>query len=160
MLMAGILNPGDITGGPLPDISLETLVARGSPAGPFPDVKSFHDWFETMALMDLKKLWPPGFQTSAQARLILPHDAPIVFTHADLDMSNIMISLPNQGPTRIVALIDWHQSGWYPAYWEYHKAYVLAPNRHWGEQILPAVMYPYHEPVEAWGLLRSCYGDV
>lgn len=152
-----ILNLGNINGGPLLDISLELLVARGSPAGPFPSVKSFHEWFETMALMELKKKWPPGFQCPIQ--IILPNDVPIFFTHADLDMRNIMISLPNQGPTRIVALIDWHQSGWYPAYWESHKAYGLAPSSLWADTILPAVMYPYHEIVESWGILRSCYGE-
>ena len=35
---------------------------------------------------------------------------------------NIIVSPPSDGPVRIRAIIDWHQSGWYPANWEYYKA--------------------------------------
>ncbi|KAH7319619.1 kinase-like domain-containing protein [Stachybotrys elegans] len=44
----------------------------------------------------------------------------IVFTHNDLVPPNILLS---HGPNpRVVAIIDWGQSGWYPGYWEYCKA--------------------------------------
>lgn len=37
-----------------------------------------------------------------------------VFTHADLDYSNILVC--DDGT---VALLDWERAGWYPSYWEY-----------------------------------------
>ncbi|KAF2704894.1 hypothetical protein K504DRAFT_537480 [Pleomassaria siparia CBS 279.74] len=38
----------------------------------------------------------------------------IVLTHGDLNQANIMVK-----HGKIVSLIDWEFSGWYPEYWEY-----------------------------------------
>lgn len=57
-------------------------------------------------------------------REMLPDDAQVVFTHADLHPSNIIVS--PDSPSTIVALIDWEQSGWYPDYWEFCKAEYTA----------------------------------
>lgn len=49
------------------------------------------------------------------------------FTHADLAPRNIMV---RKG--RVVAIIDWAFSGWYPEYWEFTKAhYGLFPLADW-----------------------------
>jgi hypothetical protein len=32
-----------------------------------------------------------------------------------------MVSEDADGKSRITAIIDWHQSGWYPASWEFYK---------------------------------------
>ncbi|KAJ3780881.1 kinase-like domain-containing protein [Lentinula aff. detonsa] len=42
---------------------------------------------------------------------------PIVFTHNDIAMRNIMID-----GDRVTGLIDWECAGWLPAHWEYVKA--------------------------------------
>ncbi|KAI5787785.1 kinase-like domain-containing protein [Pyronema domesticum] len=86
----------------LPTFSLNT-------AGPFRSVKEFHDWF--FGLLRWK---------NEPYRRDVPDDAPIVFTHADFDPSNIIV--PSFGRPEILALVDWHGAGWYPAYWEYSKA--------------------------------------
>ncbi|KAI9654067.1 MAG: hypothetical protein M1829_001099 [Trizodia sp. TS-e1964] len=71
-----------------------------SPAGPYASVAEFHDWL----------CW-----ITKRGKEIHLHP------------SNIMVSA--RGPCRIVALIDWHQSGWYPHYWEYCKAvFTAGPN--------------------------------
>ena len=57
-------------------------------------------------------------------RNFLPDDSTITFTHADLHPSNIIVS--TEDPCRIVSIIDWHQSGWYPDYWEYCKTVFTA----------------------------------
>lgn len=45
---------------------------------------------------------------------------PVVFTHNDLCLPNILIS---QDPDpKVTAILDFEQSGWYPWYWEYCKA--------------------------------------
>ncbi|KAF8956720.1 kinase-like domain-containing protein [Flammula alnicola] len=52
----------------------------------------------------------------------LPYDSPIVFTHGDLNFSNIMITQRSvKDPPVVVAIVDWEQSGWMPSFWEYSK---------------------------------------
>lgn len=55
--------------------------------------------------------------------------SPIVFTHNDLLPPNIMIT-PGPDP-KVAALVDWAQSGWYPAYWEYCKCRKVQMNAEW-----------------------------
>ncbi|KEY74745.1 hypothetical protein S7711_10092 [Stachybotrys chartarum IBT 7711] len=52
--------------------------------------------------------------------LDIRNDVPIVFTHNDIAPPNILLT-PGPIP-KIAAIIDWTQSGWYPAYWESCKA--------------------------------------
>ncbi|KAJ3970036.1 hypothetical protein EV361DRAFT_918020 [Lentinula raphanica] len=42
---------------------------------------------------------------------------PIVFTHNDIAMRNILVK-----GNRVTGLIDWECAGWFPAHWEYIKA--------------------------------------
>jgi hypothetical protein len=48
-------------------------------------------------------------------------DVLIVFTHSDFHHSNILMSWDENGTPRVAAIVDWHQSGWYPAPWEFYK---------------------------------------
>lgn len=43
---------------------------------------------------------------------------PPVFTHGDLNPFNIVVR-----GEKVVGLIDWEFSGWYPHYWEYTSAW-------------------------------------
>lgn len=84
--------------------------------GPFRTIQDFHSWLrdglkqgqaENMEQADLIEVnemiprqdgpWPPP-----------------VFTHGDLNPSNILVR-----DDKIVGIIDWEMSGWYPHYWEY-----------------------------------------
>lgn len=47
-----------------------------------------------------------------------------VFTHADLQLKNILLQ-----PDGRIALLDWAASGWYPTYWEY--AVAVCAHRGW-----------------------------
>jgi thiamine kinase-like enzyme len=51
-----------------------------------------------------------------ECRKGFPDEKPIVFTHSDLHFSNILLT---PGSPKIAAIIDWQQSGYFPAYWEY-----------------------------------------
>lgn len=101
-------------------------------AGPFSKVPDFHDWFTSTF----------GASASEQNRsphpyrAFLPDDVTIVFTHADLHPSNIILST---GPyPRVLSIIDWHQSGWYPDYWEYCKArWTSWIGEEWESNYLP-----------------------
>ncbi|KAH8435331.1 uncharacterized protein LDX57_012960 [Aspergillus melleus] len=76
-------------------------------------------------------------------------EVPVVFTHDDLVPQNILLS---PGPSPVVAaIIDWGQSGWYPAYWEYCKARRVGLNPEyfnddladeWRTKYLPTILNP------------------
>lgn len=76
-------------------------------------------------------------------------DTPIVFTHNDLLPPNVILA-PGPSP-KVVAIIDWGQAGWYPAYWEYCKARWIRVNpryfsdisqEHWRVKYLPLILDP------------------
>ncbi|KAK8106822.1 uncharacterized protein PG998_008835, partial [Apiospora kogelbergensis] len=125
-----------INRGPLTDV----VVAGGnfSPAGPFSSVAEFHDWLSWMLVKDKGQHWP-GIDPKDipdPYRQGLPDDSPVVFTRADLHPSNIMVSA--EYPHRIVAIIDWQQSGWYPDYWGLCKAeYTAEPRSKWVTEYIP-----------------------
>ncbi|KAF5262050.1 hypothetical protein FOXYS1_7229, partial [Fusarium oxysporum] len=113
---------GQINRGPLQDAVFADAIRPR--AGPFSSVKEFHDWFSFL----FKRLAASGSHWEGYELEDIPdpyrqllHDDPgVVFTYADLHQSNIMVS--EGWPCRVVAIIDWHQSGWYPDYWEFYKA--------------------------------------
>ena len=93
------------------------------PARPFPNISDFHKSFAKLAVRDSAVDDP---RQEVEELLGLTEDVPITFTHGDLDQSNILITKPGNGPLRIVSIIDWHQSGWYPEPWEWLKAQSVA----------------------------------
>ncbi|KAI1093218.1 kinase-like domain-containing protein [Rostrohypoxylon terebratum] len=127
-------------------------------AGPFEGVCQFHDWFTTSFKRRRNHSDLP--QEPHPYRAHLPDDVPIVFTHADLHPSNIMIS--HQPPTaaRVVSVIDWQQAGWYPAYWEYCKSRWSWSNtlrESWPDKYLPLVLEPCTH-YDYWDYFVGAYG--
>src|SRR2546423_5094886 len=83
------------------------------------------------------------------------------FTHGDLHRSNILITSPGEGPPRVTAIIDWHQSGWYSAYWEYCKARWTAEiGDEWGTTYLPKFLKPRLEVYDTWNYFVLLLGNV
>ncbi|KAI9654008.1 MAG: hypothetical protein M1829_001103 [Trizodia sp. TS-e1964] len=113
-------------------------------AGPFSSVPEFHDWIT-------KSYGPNRFSKDLPPhpyRSFLPDNVPIVFTHGDLHPSNIILS-PSPNP-RVVAIIDWHQSGWYPDYWEYCKArWTSWIGQAWESKYLPLFLNR-HDCYDYW----------
>jgi thiamine kinase-like enzyme len=106
------------------------------PAGPFASVKEFPDWLSYLTKRGKEIHWPDPSLIPDPFRDLLPDDSPITFTHDDLHPSNIIVSTDD--PCCIVALIDWHQSGWYPDYWEHCKAVFTAePGGEWEAEYIP-----------------------
>ena len=79
---------------------------------PFKSVAVFHDYFTN----------PRNRSIPHRFRDKLHDNQQICFTHGDINKANIIVSPPSDGRVHIRAIIDWHQSGWYPANWEYCKA--------------------------------------
>lgn len=100
---------------------------------PFAGVTEFHDWLSSLT----KCLFPdPSLVPDDPMRHLMPDNARIILSHGDLRRSNIMVSRGT--PCQVLAIIDWHQSGWYPAYWEYCKAvYTAIPDGEWEAEYIP-----------------------
>ncbi|KAF9773247.1 hypothetical protein IL306_008979 [Fusarium sp. DS 682] len=79
----------------------------------------------------------------------IEEEIPIYFTHNDLCPPNIILS---HGPNpKVVGIVDWGQSGWYPSYWEYCKArrvgvideeFTFSHSEEWQTRYLPEVIDP------------------
>ncbi|KAJ8116981.1 hypothetical protein OPT61_g1716 [Boeremia exigua] len=138
---------------PLQDIALPTGVLPN--AGPFPSVKEFHDWF---SFLYRRWLADPNAYPQDPYRRDLPDDARIVLTHGDLHRSNIMVT--KSGPPRILALIDWHQAGWLPEYWEVCKAiYTVGTEDEWAQKYIPQFLQRSEEIEVAWDFYVLATGN-
>ncbi|KAF2809782.1 uncharacterized protein BDZ99DRAFT_488604 [Mytilinidion resinicola] len=123
-------------------------------AGPFTSVKAFHDWFTFL----YKRPMPdPHTVPPEPFRQDLPDDSKIVFTHGDLHRSNVILSLSK--PARVVAVIDWEQAGWLPAYWEDCKArFTCSYYGEWPEKYLPIILHQYESTWDPWNYYTSSMG--
>lgn len=155
-LSGGVLTapvtPGQIGREPCLDIIFDE--ASRTPYPTFPSVASFHNCFSTLYLHGREA--PPD-----PRRRELPDDVPIVFTHGDLHRSNIIVSpSTDPGPPRVLAVVDWHQSGWYPEYWEYCKArWTTAIGKdEWEVVYLPKVLQPFPACYDAFEYFVWCCG--
>ncbi|TVY19330.1 hypothetical protein LARI1_G002348 [Lachnellula arida] len=126
------------------------------PAGPFSSVKEFHDWLSFLTKRGLEMHWPDPSLIPDPYRDSLPDNSPITFTHADLHPSNILVT--SDAPYHVIAIIDWHQSGWYPDYWEYCKAtYTAEYNGEWNTQYIPRFV-DIPECYDAWSFYVQSFG--
>jgi len=152
-LKTNLTSLGHVCRTPLQDITFPVDVLPNS--GPFPSVKEFHDWFSSLYR---RKLTNPNAYPQDPYRSGLPDDAQIVLTHGDLHRSNIIVA--KSGPPRILALIDWHQAGWLPAYWEVRKAmYTADQGDEWARKYIPQFLQNWEETEEAWDFYVSATGN-
>ncbi|KAF2438884.1 kinase-like protein [Karstenula rhodostoma CBS 690.94] len=123
-------------------------------AGPFTSVKEFHEWFTSL----YKRPMPdPTISVPDPYRQDLPDNSEIVFTHGDLHRSNIILSTST--PHRVVAIVDWEQAGWLPAYWEDRKAHVTSDYfGDWSEKYLPVVLDQYKSTWDPWDYYTTSMG--
>lgn len=89
----------------------DSRIASAPPLGPFPNEAAFND-----RLIKASELFL-GDDILSDIRPRMREDHRIVFTHGDLAPRNIMVR-----GHRIVAILDWEESGWYPEHWELVKA--------------------------------------
>jgi hypothetical protein len=125
-------------------------------AGPFTKVAAFHDWLAT-----LRSHAPPGLNVDlGRWRSGLLDNIPIVFTHADLHRSNIMVFQDANGIPQIAAIIDWHQLGWYPASWEFLQTRLtckLPGNDQWELEFILEFLQAYRGYI-VWGYFSQGVG--
>ncbi|RDA93700.1 hypothetical protein CP533_4894 [Ophiocordyceps camponoti-saundersi (nom. inval.)] len=76
--------------------------------------------------------------------------AKCVFTHGDVRPANIMVDRANDGNWKVVAIIDWDSSGFYPEYWECVKVTNNLTSREtfdWYKYV-PKSLSPQRYPIQ------------
>lgn len=125
-----------------------------SEAGPFATVRDFHDWF---TFLYRRPMSDPYSVPVEPFRHDLPDNSTIKFTHGDLHRSNIIVT--PRPPYHILAIVDWEQSGWLPAYWEARKAqYTADRSEEWSTRHLPIILDQYTSTWDPWDYYTMAMG--
>ncbi|KAL2195935.1 fungal-specific transcription factor domain-containing protein [Corynascus similis CBS 632.67] len=143
--LGGVGFVGSVDNGPLQDeVFRRCTIAGTPPAGPFPTVAAFHDYFVSMAVTVSQSRYAGAGdgQVRYTPHHLFPEHVPVVFTHGGLHPRNIIVSA---GPRpRVVSILGWEQAGWYPAYWELCKARFECSRRGrlggWESKYLPWIL--------------------
>ena len=143
---------------PPPDLRGKVSATRGgarrdiriSPSklfGPFDDIAGFHRCVRG-------GVEPDGVRGIFGEKVADMNDRSwaVRFTHGDLGVQNILMR-----DGKVVAILDWERSEWYPEYWEYTKAHcnsVLLPEFY---QMLRQHIPRYDEKLAAERTLWRCF---
>ncbi|KAJ8119445.1 hypothetical protein ONZ43_g3600 [Nemania bipapillata] len=89
--------------------------------GPFKTINEFHLWLRRDFKLEDIKDRPRDQDWHDLAEMTKQQDGPWPppkFSHGDLNPTNILVR-----DGKVVGIIDWEFSGWYPDYWEYTSAW-------------------------------------
>jgi aminoglycoside phosphotransferase (APT) family kinase protein len=143
-------------GGSLQDFRIAH--ARHKRFGPFDSVAEFHLWLRMYHQLPMTSIHWSDMEERAIEKMIKTQDRgywpPPVFTHADLNLSNIIVR-----DGRLVGIIDWAFSGWYPSYWEYTAACCTAATTEWKNH-LGVFLDPWPEELEMEITRNGYWGEV
>ncbi|KAG5660152.1 hypothetical protein KAF25_003674 [Fusarium avenaceum] len=153
---------GGIDAGTLRDAPFNVVDADPRVNGPF---KSSEEFGLALALASQEFMkdiarpeWLPDFFTQHLRVALKDHE--VKFTHADLQMRNIMVEKVSKNSSsknaelneqeseqcheyRVRGIVDWESAGWYPAYWEYASALARGHEESdWPERV-GKMMKPY-----------------
>ncbi len=88
---------------------------------PFGSIQNLHLWLRDRLRPEDHPEGENDEDREAVKKMAAKQDGPWparVFTHGDLNPSNIIIR-----DSQVVGIIDWEFAGWYPYYWEYTSAW-------------------------------------
>ncbi|KFY93161.1 hypothetical protein V500_03881 [Pseudogymnoascus sp. VKM F-4518 (FW-2643)] len=147
-------DPNDLFIGSINRQHLLDIVFEGHPpGGPFATVKQFNDWFSRLPWLR----FPNSEDIQDPYRTFLPDTGTIKLTHGDLHQGNIIVS--STGPPRVLVIVDWAHSGWYPDYWEYCKAsYTCSFDGDWRNRWIPIFLEPRPEVHEIFAEYTRALG--
>lgn len=128
--------------------------------GPFKTIQDFHLWLRgnlrpsevEMPEQATEEDW--GDVKDMAARQDGPWPPP-VFTHGDLNPSNILVR-----GDEIVGIIDWEFSGWYPNYWEYTSAWCTQIMMTEWQDLLGSFLEPFPEELKMERTRQRWWGEV
>lgn len=136
----------------------DSRLPHGTPRfGPFTTIQDFHRWLRN-------NLEPTQFgdhvtvQEAEELRNMIAIQEgewpPPVFTHCDLSPFNILVSAD-----KVVGIIDWEFSGWYPPYWEFTTIWFGNQTRTGWQGILHSCLDPYPEEFEMKRVRNKWWGE-
>lgn len=125
--------------------------------GPFKTIQDFHLWLRGGHLLSSieEKQDHPDWQEIKE--MAIRQDGawpPPVFTHGDLNPFNILVA-----NGKIVSIIDWEFSGWYPHYWEYTSAWYGNRLRPYWQDVLDQVLEPWPDDLKMEITRQKWWGD-
>ncbi|KAI1496975.1 kinase-like domain-containing protein [Biscogniauxia marginata] len=139
----------NLLGGPIYDGRLSGEPLRG----PFSTVEDFHKSLrDGMELDDHYNVLPSDLQ-----ELVTFHKQTFsrpVLTHGDLSSLNVLVR-----GDKVVGIIDWDTSGWFPPYWEYTCAYNVNPYNEFWRQEVDKFLTPMQYALEMENIRRKYFGD-
>ncbi|KAI1415541.1 kinase-like protein [Hypoxylon sp. FL1857] len=139
----------------------DSRMTRSRPRfGPFKTIQDFHLWLRgDLKLEDFPNGFPDredGHDWEDFKEMAIRQDRPWpapVFTHGDLNPSNILVR-----GNKVVGIIDWEFAGWYPPYWEYTSACYL-PLQFWRDAV-PKFLDPYPEELKMEVTRQRWWGEI
>ncbi|KAK2850548.1 hypothetical protein FQN49_005564 [Arthroderma sp. PD_2] len=105
-------------GGSLYDSRIPRCLPR---FGPFKTIQDFHLWLRDGLQPSEESEWGEHQDWQDIKAMAAMQDRPWPppgFTHGDLNPSNVLVR-----GDKVVGIIDWEFSGWYPPYWEFTSAW-------------------------------------
>ncbi|KAF1838177.1 kinase-like protein [Decorospora gaudefroyi] len=139
----------------------DSRLPHGTPRlGPFKTPREFHRWLRNDAEASQLRDSITKQEADDIKAMVAQQDGEWpnpVFTHCDLNPSNILIR-----GQEIVGIIDWEFAGWYPPYWEYTSAWRGNIIRREWQDILLSLLDPFPEELDMertrckwWGEWRN-----
>ncbi|CAL1708055.1 unnamed protein product [Somion occarium] len=126
----------------------QLFIMRSTNKGPLPSIESFNDYF-----MDVGDGLPGYPHAYVDFRNALPNRTDIVLTHSDLHPGNIMVTPDG---SKVLAIIDWGNAGWYPAFWEYAKSRMMCQALVGWADFIAICLTPFEEVWEVLSFYESC----
>ncbi|OIW31574.1 kinase-like protein [Coniochaeta ligniaria NRRL 30616] len=125
--------------------------------GPFKIIHEFHTWLRDGFRPDED---PDSDATEYDVEvreMAAKQDGPWpppVFTHGDLNASNVLVD-----GDKVTGIIDWETSGWYPHYWEYTSVWYGNRIRPGWQSMIPKFLQPYPEELKMEITRQKWWGD-
>ncbi|AEO66513.1 uncharacterized protein THITE_2114640 [Thermothielavioides terrestris NRRL 8126] len=136
----------------------DSRIARSWPRfGPFKTTQEFHQWLRRDFRPEERSKYVDDQDWEDLKDMVAKQDGPWpppVFTHGDLNPSNIFVR-----GNRVVGIIDWEFAGWYPYYWEYTSAWYGHETRQGWEKEILNFLDPYPEELKM-DLTRQRWWDI
>lgn len=140
----GVVGVQSCVGGSLEDARIPHCRNR---FGPFKTIQEFHLWLRKgLELSTIEEKQHVSQDWVDLKEMAVRQDGewpPPVFTHGDLHPFNILVR-----DGKIVSIIDWEFSGWYPYYWEYSCAWYGAKLRPYWHDVLDQFLESYPDDLK------------
>jgi serine/threonine protein kinase len=125
--------------------------------GPFKTTQDFHFWLRHELQLEQHPERKDDQDWKDIKEMVAKQDGhwpPPVFTHGDLNPSNILVR-----GNQVVGIIDWEFSGWYPHYWEYTSAWYWGLMRPWWQEAIAKFLDPHPEELKMEITRQKWWGE-